>query len=136
MSSVPICSPHGWFPEIFGVKYLLNILIVAIVCIAMHIYLRYSKHGYEIAVVGPKAKYRPLHRHRCQKGHHPHHGSFRRHLWPGRSAAGRRLSHSIDSSLVDGRGFTAIMVSWLAKFDPFTMILTTLLLVFWPTRRR
>ena len=39
-------------------------------------------------------------------------------------------SHSIDSNLVDGRGFTAIMVSWLAKFDPFTMILTTLLLVF------
>ena len=39
-------------------------------------------------------------------------------------------SHSIDANLVDGRGFTAIMVSWLAKFNPFTMVLTTLLLVF------
>jgi len=32
--------------------------------------------------------------------------------------------------LVDGRGFTAIMVSWLAKFNPLMMVLTTLLLVF------
>ena len=39
-------------------------------------------------------------------------------------------SHSIDSNLVGGRGFTAIMVSWLGKFNPITMILTTLLLVF------
>ena len=39
-------------------------------------------------------------------------------------------SHSIDSNLVDGRGFTAIMVSWLGKFNPLSMILTTLLLVF------
>ena len=39
-------------------------------------------------------------------------------------------SHSIDSNLVGGRGFTAIMVSWLAKFDPLMMVLTTLLLVF------
>ncbi|MBP5239696.1 MAG: ABC transporter permease, partial [Oscillospiraceae bacterium] len=42
----------GWFPVIGGQKYLLNILIVAVTCVAMFVYLRYSKHGYEIAVVG------------------------------------------------------------------------------------
>jgi simple sugar transport system permease protein len=31
---------------------------------------------------------------------------------------------------VDGRGFTAVMVSWLAKFNPIWMILTSFLLVF------
>ncbi|MCI7703033.1 MAG: ABC transporter permease, partial [Clostridiales bacterium] len=31
---------------------------------------------------------------------------------------------------VDGRGVTAIMVAWLGKFNPLSMILTTLLLVF------
>ena len=39
-------------------------------------------------------------------------------------------SHSIDANLAGGRGFTAIMVSWLAKFNPVTMILTSLLIVF------
>ena len=39
-------------------------------------------------------------------------------------------SHSIDSGIADGRGFTAIMVAWLAKFNPFFMILTSFLLVF------
>ena len=39
-------------------------------------------------------------------------------------------SHSIDSNLVRGRGFTAIMVSWLAKFDPLAMVFSSLLLVF------
>ncbi|MBR4770731.1 MAG: ABC transporter permease, partial [Clostridia bacterium] len=29
-----------------------------------------------------------------------------------------------------GRGFTAIMVSWLAKFNPLMMVLTTFLLIF------
>ena len=38
-------------------------------------------------------------------------------------------SQSISSNLVEGRGFTAIMVSWLAKFNPATMVLTSSLLV-------
>ena len=42
----------GWFPQIGSYKYLLNIIIVVLVCIAMYVYLNYSKHGYEIAVVG------------------------------------------------------------------------------------
>jgi len=42
----------GWFPEILGSKYALNIIIVALLTIGMYIYLNYSKHGYEISVVG------------------------------------------------------------------------------------
>ena len=42
----------GWLPQIGSYKYLLNILIVAVVCVLMYVYLNYSKHGYEIAVVG------------------------------------------------------------------------------------
>ena len=38
--------------------------------------------------------------------------------------------HTIDSNTVAGRGFTAIMVSWLAKFNPFSMILTSFLIVY------
>ena len=39
-------------------------------------------------------------------------------------------SHSIDSNLVKGRGFTAIMVSWISKFNPAIMAIVSLLIVF------
>ena len=39
-------------------------------------------------------------------------------------------NHTLNSSIVAGRGFTAVMVSWLGKFNPVWMILTSLLLVF------
>ena len=38
--------------------------------------------------------------------------------------------HTITRDTIGGRGFTAIMVSWLAKFNPVVMILTSLLIVF------
>ena len=38
--------------------------------------------------------------------------------------------HTITRDTAAGRGFTAIMVSWLAKFNPLFMVLTSFLLVF------
>jgi simple sugar transport system permease protein len=38
--------------------------------------------------------------------------------------------HTITRDTIAGRGFTAIMVSWLGKFNPFSMVLTSLLIVF------
>ncbi len=45
-------SEAGWLPVIGGQKYLLVILVVAVMTLLMYVYLNYSKHGYEIAVVG------------------------------------------------------------------------------------
>lgn len=42
----------GWLPQIGSYKYLLNVLVVAAITVFMFIYLRYSKHGYELSVVG------------------------------------------------------------------------------------
>lgn len=126
----PDLLSHGWLPDIFGVKYLLNIMIVAVITVLMQIYLKYSKHGYEISVVGESentARYIGINVKKV---------IIRTMLVSGAicGLAGLLLvggsSHSIDSNLVGGRGFTAIMVSWLGKFNPITMILTTLLLVF------
>ena len=126
----PDLLSHGWLPDIFGIKYLLNIIIVAVITILMQIYLKYSKHGYEISVVGESentARYIGINVKKV---------IIRTMLVSGAicGLAGLLLvggsSHSIDSNLVGGRGFTAIMVSWLGKFNPITMILTTLLLVF------
>ena len=124
----PDLLSHGWLPDIFGVKYLLNIIIVAVITVLMQIYLKYSKHGYEISVVGESentARYIGINVKKV---------IIRTMLVSGAicGLAGLLLvggsSHSIDSNLVGGRGFTAIMVSWLGKFNPMTMILTTLLL--------
>ena len=126
----PDLLSRGWLPNIFGVKYLLNIIIVAVITILMQIYLKYSKHGYEISVVGESentARYIGINVKKV---------IIRTMVISGAvcGLAGFLLvggsSHSIDSNLVGGRGFTAIMVSWLGKFNPITMILTTLLLVF------
>ena len=42
----------GWLPKTFGSEYFWNIVIVAAFTVLMFIYLKYSKRGYEVAVVG------------------------------------------------------------------------------------
>ena len=39
-------------------------------------------------------------------------------------------SHTISTSTAGGRGFTAIIVAWMSKFNPFAMILVSAFLVF------
>ena len=121
---------NGWLPNLFGQQYLLNIVIVAALTAVMYIYLKYTKHGYEISVVGESvntAKYIGINVKKV---------IIRTMALSGAvcGLAGLLLvggtSHSIDSNLADNRGFTAIMVSWLAKFNPIMMIFTTFLIVF------
>ena len=38
--------------------------------------------------------------------------------------------HTVTTTIADGRGFTAVMVAWLAKFNPIGMIFSSFLLVF------
>ena len=126
----PDLLSHGWLPDIFGVKYLLNIIIVAVITVLMQIYLKYSKHGYEISVVGESentARYIGINVKKV---------ILRTMALSGAvcGIAGLLLvggtDHTITTTTADNRGFTAIMVSWLAKFSPAYMILTSFLLVF------
>ena len=123
-------SQAGWLPQVGSSKYLLNILIVAAVCVLMYIYLNYSKHGYEIAVVGESertARYVGI---KVEKV------IVRTMLLSGAvcGLAGMLLvggtEHTLTTTITSGRGFTAVMVSWLAKFNPVWMIFTSFLLVF------
>ena len=120
----------GWLPQIGNYKYLLNIIIVAVLTVGMYIYLNYSKHGYEIAVVGESertARYVGI---KVEKV------IVRTMLLSGAicGIAGLLLvggtDHTISTTIAGGRGFTAVMVLWLAKFNPRFMILTSFLLVF------
>ena len=122
-------SEAGWLPVIGGQKYLLIILVVAILTVLMYIYLNYSKHGYEIAVVGESqrtASYAGIKVERV---------IVRTMLLSGAVCGlmGFLLTagtdHTLTTTIVGGRGFTAVMVSWMAKFNPIVMIFTSLLLV-------
>ena len=123
-------SHSGWLPSLGNQDYLLNILIVAALTVFMYIYLKYSKHGYEISVVGESertARYVGI---KVGKV------IVRTMLLSGAlcGIAGVLLvsgtDHTITTTIAGGQGFTAVMVSWLAKFNPLGMILTSFLLVF------
>lgn len=123
-------SHDGWFPTIGNHEYLLNILIVFVLTIAMYVYLKFSKHGYEIAVVGESENTA------CYIGINVKKVIIRTMALSGAvcGIAGLLLvggtNHTITTTISEGRGFTAIMVAWLAKFNPIVMILTSFLLVF------
>lgn len=122
-------STHaGWLPEI-GNAYLLPIIVVGIVTVLMYVYLQYSKHGYEIAVVGESqrtASYAGIKVDRV---------IIRTMVLSGALCAmmgfilTAGIDHTLSTTLVGGRGFTAVMVSWMSKFNPFIMIASSLLLV-------
>ncbi len=120
----------GWFPSLFGTTYGLNVLLAVLLTVGMFCYLSYTKHGYEIAVVGESrntARYAGI---SITKVY------IRTMMISGAicgfsgfiAVAGS--SHTISTSTAGGRGFTAIIVAWLAKFNTFVMVLIALLLVF------
>ena len=120
----------GWFPQIGTNKYLLNIIIVLFITVFIFIYMRYSKHGYELAVVGESeatARYAGIKISRV---------IIRTMALSGAICGITGLllvggtDHTLTTTIVAGRGFTGVMVAWLAKFNPFVMIATTFLLVF------
>lgn len=120
----------GWFPQFLGQRYNINILIVAILTVVMFLYLKYSKHGYEISVVGESentARYAGINVKRVR---------IRTMLISGAICglagflivAGR--DQTISTNTAGGQGFTAIIVAWLAKFNTFYMALISFLLIF------
>ncbi|MBQ8338497.1 MAG: ABC transporter permease, partial [Oscillospiraceae bacterium] len=117
-------------PVLFGHQYLLNIIIVAVLTVVVYVYLKSTKQGYEIAVVGESentANYIGINVKKVV---------IRTLIVSGAlcGIAGLLLvggtNHTINTETAGGRGFTAIMVSWLAKFNPIFMVFTSFLIVF------
>ena len=121
---------EGWLPQLFGQDYLINIIIVAVVTVLIFVYLKYSKHGYELTVVGESqntARYVGIN---VKK-------TIIRTLLLSGAVCGlvgfllvNGTSHTLNSDLVSGRGFTGILVAWLGHFNPFEMIFTAFLVAF------
>lgn len=123
-------SMSGWLPEIFGSKYLLAIIIALLITVFMYVYLTYSKQGYEISVVGESertARYVGIKVEQVVVRTVALSGAIC-------GLVGLLLvsgiNHTITTTIAGGQGFTAVMVSWLAKFNPITMVFTSLLIIF------
>ncbi len=121
----------SWLSGAFGTKnYIIDVIIVLALTILIFVYMKYTKHGYELTVVGESgntARYAGINVRRV---------IIRTMALSGAlcGLAGFILvsgsSHTISTNTAGGRGFTAIIVAWLAKFNPFMMIVISFFLVF------
>ena len=123
---IPNFNRAAVLPTVFGVHcgWIIVLLLVAFI----HVYMRYSKQGYEIQVVGESrntARYAGMSVARI---------TIRTMLLSGAicglvgfmvaSGANKTLYHSV----AGGVGFTAITVAWLAQLNPFAMIAISFML--------
>lgn len=130
-NSVGIINPvssKGWFPSLFGQRYGLNLLLVILVTVFVAWYLKYTKHGYEISVVGESwntARYAGI--------------NVKKVIIRTMALSGAicglsgclvvsGASHTISTSLGGGRGFTAIIVAWMSNFNTLAMVAISFLL--------
>ena len=123
---IPDFAPAAQLPDVLGVHC--GWIIVVALVFFMYIYMNYTKHGYEISVLGESrntARY---------AGMNVGWITIRTMLLSGAicglvgfmvaSGAHYTLYHTV----ADGVGFTAITVAWLAQLNPFAMIVISLLL--------
>ncbi len=138
LGKLNMANQAGWFkqtgitflPEILNQRYTVNILAVILLMIFMYLYMRYSKQGYELSVVGESentARYAGINVRRV---------TIRTMLISGAICgfagflivAGR--DQTISTTSAGGQGFTAIIVAWLSKFNTFYMAMISFLLIF------
>jgi simple sugar transport system permease protein len=105
------------------------VVIICVVAVLMYFYLKYTKQGYEIAVVGESsntARYAGI--------------SVKKVILRTMILSGAicglcgflvvsAQSNTVSVSMAGGYGFTAIIVAWLSKFNTFTMAGVSVLIV-------
>ncbi len=129
-SGVLVPLKEGHFPTLLGNKHLLTILVFFALAILMFVYLKYTKHGYEISVVGDSpntAKYIGIDVKRV---------IIRTMIISGALAGvvglflAGGINHTISATSANNMGFTAIMATWLAAFNPLVMMGTCFFIIF------
>ena len=136
-NSVGIINPNthaGWLPNMLSKgwngDYAWNVIIVLAVTVAMYLYMNKSKQGFEISVIGDSvntARYAGIRVNRAYVRTIIISGAI---CGLAGFVAVSGASHSISTSTAGGRGFTAIIVAWLAQFNSVVMVIFSFLLVF------
>ena len=117
---IPNFDKAAVLPKVFGVHC--GWIIVLVLVVFMHIYMKYTKHGYEIAVIGDSvntARYAGMNVGRIMM----------RTMFLSGAIAGvvgfllvSGANNTLYSGVAAGAGFTAITVAWLAQLNPFAMV--------------
>ena len=118
---IPQFDRAATLPKVLGVHC--GWIIVLVLTVLMFIYMRYTKHGYEIAVIGDSsntARYAGMNVGRIMM----------RTMFLSGSISGlvgfiivSGANHTLYDGVAGGVGFTAISVAWLAQLNPFAMII-------------
>ena len=118
---IPMFEDVARLPQVFGVH--IGWILILVLTVLMFWYLRYSKQGYEIAVVGESvrtAQYAGMGVPRI----------IMRTMFISGAIAGfvgylqvAGASYTRTENTAGGIGFTAITVAWLAKLNPFAMVI-------------
>ena len=129
-SNVVPTQSNGRLPVLFNDKLLIIILIAALF-VGILFYLKFSKHGYELSVVGESvktAKYVGINSKKV---------IIRTLIMSGALCGfvGFLIGSGVDYTIIAetthrGMGFTAIMAVWLGKFNPIVTIFTAMFITF------
>ena len=117
----------GWIGNMFSDGYnkdfMWTVIVVLVLATLVYLYLKYTKHGYEIAVIGDSsntARYAGMNVGRIMM----------RTMFLSGSISGlvgfiivSGANHTLYDGVAGGVGFTAISVAWLAQLNPFAMII-------------
>lgn len=123
---IPNFKDNAVLPKLFGIH--IGWIIVIVLVIVLYVYMNYTKHGYEISVIGDSvntAKY---------AGMNVGWIIIRTAFFSGAIAGlvGYMIvsgaDHTLYSQVAAGAGFTAITVAWLAQLNPFAMVAISALL--------
>ena len=118
---IPMFAENACLPRVFGIHC--GWIIVLVLVILMHIYMTYTKHGYEIAVIGDSintARYAGMNVGRVMM----------RTMFLSGAISGlvgfiivSGANGTLNADVAGGVGFTAITVAWLSQLNAFAMIL-------------
>ena len=123
---IPLFDKNAYLPTVFGIH--IGWIIVLVLVVLVHIYMNYTKQGYEVAVIGDSvntARY---------AGMNVGWIMVRTMLVSGAicGIVGFILvsgqNKTITSNVANGVGFTAITVAWLGHLNAFAMIAISLIL--------
>lgn len=123
---IPMFQGGSILPRVFGVH--IGWIIVLILTALIYVYMNYTKHGYEISVLGESentARYAGMNVKKV---------TIRTAIISGGIAGlvGFMIASGANMTLYQtvagGVGFTAITVAWLSQLNPFGMILISLML--------
>ncbi len=117
---IPQFAENACLPRVLGIHC--GWIIVLILVIVMHVYMRYTKHGYEIAVIGDSintARYAGMNVGRIMMRTMFISGAIS-------GLVGFIVASGANGTLYDGVangvGFTSITVAWLAQLNAFAMV--------------